>query len=86
MSTIAHPEHSSGELIIEQVIAHPEHSSGELIIEQVIQGCEGARNISDDIIVYGQTKQEHNTRVCKVLERLRSHFESRQIQNFVWTD
>ena len=26
------------------------------ITEQVIQGCEGARNISDDIIVFGKTK------------------------------
>ena len=41
------------------------------IIEQVIQGCEGARNISDDIIVFGKTKQEHDARVCQVLERLR---------------
>ena len=43
------------------------------IIEQVIQGCEGARNISDDIIVFGKTKQEHDDRVCQVLERLRDN-------------
>ena len=41
------------------------------ITEQVIQGCEGARNISDDIIVFGKTKREHDARVCQVLERLR---------------
>ena len=41
------------------------------VIEQVLQGCEGARNISDDIIVHGKTNEEHDHRVCKVLERLK---------------
>ena len=41
------------------------------IIEQVIQGCEGARNISDDIIVCRKRREEHDARVCQVLERLR---------------
>ena len=41
------------------------------IIEQAIRGCEGGRNSSDDIIVYRKTKEEHDARVCKVLERLR---------------
>ena len=41
------------------------------VIEQVLQGCEGARNISDDIIVHEKTKEEHDQRVCKVLERLK---------------
>ncbi|MCG8048362.1 MAG: DDE-type integrase/transposase/recombinase [Candidatus Thiodiazotropha taylori] len=41
------------------------------VIEQVLHGCEGTRNISDDIIVHGKTKEEHDHRVCKVLERLK---------------
>ena len=43
----------------------------QYVIEQVLQGCEGARDISDDIIVHGKTKEEHDQRVCKVLERLK---------------
>ena len=41
------------------------------VIESVLKGCKGARNISDDIIIHGKTKQEHDQRVFKVLERLK---------------
>lgn len=41
------------------------------IIQQTLQGCEGVRNISDDIIVHGQTVAEHNTRLSKVMDILR---------------
>jgi hypothetical protein len=40
------------------------------IIRQVLAGCEGTQNIADDIVVYGATVQEHDTRLRKVLERL----------------
>lgn len=40
------------------------------IIQQVLQGCQGATNISDDIIVHGQTQQEHDERLHAVLKRL----------------
>ena len=59
------------------------------VIEQVLQGCEGARNISDDIIVHGKTKEEHDQRVYKVLERLKERrltLNSEKNINFQWTD
>ena len=40
------------------------------IIQQVIGGCEGARNIADDIIIFGVTGEEHNRRLDAVLQRL----------------
>jgi ribosome-interacting GTPase 1 len=41
------------------------------IIQQVLQGCDGAYNISDDIVVHGQSMEEHDARLNKVMERLR---------------
>ena len=40
------------------------------IIQQVIGGCEGARNIADDIIIYGTTMEEHDRRLEAVLQCL----------------
>ena len=40
------------------------------VIQQVIGGCEGARNIADDIIIYGSTVEEHNRRLDAVLQCL----------------
>ena len=40
-------------------------------IEIVIAGCPGAKNISDDILVWGTTEEEHNSRLNQVLARLR---------------
>lgn len=40
------------------------------LVQQVLHGCEGVRNISDDIIVYGKDSAEHNKRLEKVLQRL----------------
>ena len=40
-------------------------------IENVIAGCPGAKNISDDILVWGTTEEEHNSRLNQVLARLR---------------
>ena len=30
------------------------------VIQQVLEGCDGVRNIHDDIIVHGQTTEEHD--------------------------
>ena len=40
------------------------------IIEQVIAGCEGAKNISDDIFIWGRDDEEHNRNLAEVLRRL----------------
>ena len=40
------------------------------VIQQVLQGCPGARNISDDIIVFGKTRHEHDQNLDMVLQRL----------------
>ena len=39
-------------------------------IELVINECEGAKNISDDILVWGETLEEHNSRLHNVLQKL----------------
>ena len=39
-------------------------------IQKVFQGCDGASNISDDIIVHYKTKQERDKRLETVLKRL----------------
>ena len=40
------------------------------VVSQVLSGCAGVANISDDIVVYGRTKDEHDQRLDKVLETL----------------
>ena len=40
------------------------------IIQQVLQGCEGAHNIADDIIVHGKSVKEHDKRLVKVMGKL----------------
>ena len=40
------------------------------VIQQSLQGCPGVRNISDDIIVFGKTQQEHDHNLHTVLARL----------------
>ena len=40
------------------------------IIQQVLQGCEGAHNIADDIIVHGRRVEEHDKRMDRVFHRL----------------
>ncbi|XP_033758102.1 uncharacterized protein K02A2.6-like [Pecten maximus] len=41
------------------------------VISQVFQDCEGVQNISDDIVVHGRTKEEHDIRLRTVLDRIR---------------
>lgn len=38
-------------------------------IQQVLEGCEGAYNIHDDIIIHGRTVKEHDVRLRKTFER-----------------
>ena len=40
------------------------------VIQQVLADCEGARNIADDIVVFGSTVEEHDRRLDVVLQRL----------------
>ncbi|KAK3105801.1 hypothetical protein FSP39_006028 [Pinctada imbricata] len=42
-------------------------------VRQVIQNIPGARNISDDILVYGKNRKEHDIALRRVLERLTEH-------------
>ncbi|KAK7105707.1 hypothetical protein V1264_012941 [Littorina saxatilis] len=39
-------------------------------IQQVLQDCEGAKNMSDDIIIHGRDIEEHDVRLEKVLKKL----------------
>ena len=40
------------------------------VIQQALEGCEGMRNIHDDIIVHGRTTADHDKRLERVLERI----------------
>ena len=39
-------------------------------IQQVLEGCEGAYNIHDDIIIHGRTVKEYDVRLRKTFERI----------------
>ncbi|KAK3085057.1 hypothetical protein FSP39_023610 [Pinctada imbricata] len=39
-------------------------------IRQIIQDIPGARNISDDIVIFGSNREQHDSAPCKVLQRL----------------
>ena len=41
------------------------------VVQQILQGCEGAANILDDIIIHGQSTEEHDRRLEQVLKKLR---------------
>jgi hypothetical protein len=41
------------------------------VIQQVIERIPGTRNISDDIIIFGKTQQEHDASLRSLLNRLR---------------
>ena len=40
------------------------------VIQQALEGCNGVRNISDDIIVFGKDAAEHNANLEQVFKRL----------------
>jgi hypothetical protein len=41
------------------------------VVSQVFHDIEGVQNISDDIVVFGSSKEEHNKRLKQVLNRIR---------------
>ena len=41
-------------------------------IQQALQGCDGVRNVSDDIIVHAKTMEEHDRRLKAAIEKLGS--------------
>ena len=41
------------------------------VIQQVLHGCKGASNISDDIIIHGKNREEHDQALENVLQRLK---------------
>ncbi|CAB4033003.1 retrotransposon-like family member retr-1 [Paramuricea clavata] len=50
------------------------HSASEIFqleISKIIAGCDGAANSQDDIIVWGETKEIHDQRLKKVLDKIR---------------
>ena len=51
------------------------------VIQEVLEGCDGVRNIHDDIIVHGQTTEEHDKRLEEAMERIQSpNAEQREVQ------
>lgn len=52
--------------VVAQEIFHEE-------IKKTIAGLKGARNIVDDIIVYGRTQKDHDQALKDTLERLRDN-------------
>ena len=55
------------------------------VIQQVLEGCDGVRNIHDNIIVHGQRTEEHDKRLEEAVERIRTaeqrpNAEQRKVQ------
>lgn len=42
------------------------------IFEQILSGCEGVFNFLDDILIWGESREEHDPRVANVLHKLQS--------------
>lgn len=42
-------------------------------MEQVINGCEGCLNFMDDIIIFGESEEQHDKRLENTLKRLKSY-------------
>ena len=42
-------------------------------VEQLLSGIPGCKNVADDILVYGCTKDEHDRNLRLVLNRLKEH-------------
>ena len=42
-------------------------------VEEILTGLPGCKNISDDIIIFGQSQQEHDENLQGLLEQLQQH-------------
>lgn len=42
-------------------------------MEKILAGCEGCLIYSDDIVVYGSSKEQHDERLAKVMKRLKDY-------------
>ena len=54
-------------------LAYGINASAEIFqhaLQQRFQGIKGVRNIEDDIIAHGKSREEHDTAVCNCLKRL----------------
>jgi hypothetical protein len=52
------------------------HSASEVFqarVSEIIEGIKGAKNSQDDILIWGNTKEELNSRTVKVLQRIRNY-------------
>ncbi|XP_062541146.1 uncharacterized protein K02A2.6-like [Armigeres subalbatus] len=45
----------------------------EILQRKILGGCKGCKNYLDDVLVYGQTKVEHDENLAVVLARLKEH-------------
>ena len=55
------------------------HSASEIFqaeIAQIISGIKGTDNMQDDIIVWGETQDQHDTRLRQVLLRIQEWFKT----------
>ena len=51
------------------------HSASEVFqasVAEILEGIEGCCNSQDDIIIWGKDQQEHDARVCQVMNKIRS--------------
>ncbi len=51
-------------------LLHPVFNNLEQVIIFCRVGLRGVRNIADDIIVYGETREDHDANLDKCLQRL----------------
>ncbi len=51
-------------------------------MDNVLNGIEGCRNISDDIIIFGKTEEDHDAPLQKVLEVLKANNLKLQLANW----
>ena len=51
------------------------HSASDVFqasVAEILEGIEGCCNSQDDIIIWGKDQQEHDARVCQVMNKIRS--------------
>ena len=50
------------------------------VIQQVLEGYDGVRNVPDDIIVHGETTEDHDKRLEQAMERIQNRGKQREVQ------